>query len=71
MAYSPTATREHRRRQREGKLLLRIEVDEADLIATLRLAGFIAEHECDPEPAELAKLLEHVIALWASTCGTP
>lgn len=35
MAYNARAVREHRCRQREGKLWLRIEVDEADLVATL------------------------------------
>jgi hypothetical protein len=57
-------SRRHRERERLGLISLHIEVDEAALLATLRLAGFIGEHERDPERDGLAQLLEHVIALW-------
>jgi hypothetical protein len=48
----------------EGIGPLTVEVDEANLIGVLRLAGFIAEDERDPEYAELERLLQRVIELW-------
>ena len=43
---------DHRRRRREGLIVLRnIEVNEAALIGTLRAAQFIGENEADPEGA--------------------
>jgi hypothetical protein len=48
-----------RAHQAEGKLTLRIAVDDVALIETLRLAQFILPDQPDPEKAELERLLEH------------
>ena len=56
--------RRYYERKRRGRTVLPIEVDELQLLAVLRTAGFLQEHEPDPEHDGLAKLLEHVIALW-------
>jgi hypothetical protein len=53
-----------RARQRDGQIRLCIWCDEVELIAVLRLAGFIGEGEADPEGEQLARVLEHVVRLW-------
>jgi hypothetical protein len=62
-------SRDFRRRRREGLVPLRVEVPEVELVETLRIAGFIGEDEADPEPEQLARLLEHVIRLWVMPTG--
>lgn len=57
-------SRDWRRRQREGLVVLRVEVPEVELIATLRLAQFLEPDAPDPTPDQLARLLEHVVRLW-------
>jgi hypothetical protein len=67
---SAEQARRHRQLRREGKRGLLIRVPEVELAEALRIAGFIDEHAPDPEPHELAVLLERLIETWCeSTCG--
>jgi hypothetical protein len=63
-ARTAAATRQRRRRarQREGRTVLQIEVDETDLAAALEAAGFSVGP--DPDRAELAWALEARIKRW-------
>ena len=63
-----TAARERMRLQRDRRdchtIQIRVWCYEPDLLAVLRKAGFIGEHERDPERPELERLMQHVFDLW-------
>jgi hypothetical protein len=50
---------------------LSVVVDEVNLVEVLRLAGFIEPDARDPDPPELARLLEHVLRLWCEPPESP
>jgi hypothetical protein len=62
-------SRNFRRRQRDGLIVLQVTVNEADLCNVLRKAGFIGEFDADPEHAGLQALLQQVLELWITPEG--
>jgi hypothetical protein len=57
-------SRNHRRREKLGLVVLQIEVPEVELLEVLRLAGWIPEGAGDPTRDELARIMEAVVRAW-------
>jgi hypothetical protein len=62
MSGAAARNREYRSRQKAGRTVLPVEVEEIGLIKVLQRNGFL--QSSDPSREEFSAALEHVIALW-------